>query len=66
MREAYSRNDIKGDSDNSQKLISPAGIQLVTTRREFPDGVTVQLAAKTGCSMENNEKEYPEIITRNL
>ena len=48
------------------KLISPAGIQLVTARREFPDGVTVQLAAKTGCSMKNNEKEYPEIITGNL
>ena len=47
------------------KLISPAGIQLVTARREFLDGVTIQLAAETGCSMRNNEKEYPEIINGN-
>ena len=47
------------------KIDQPRRNSTITTRREFPDGVTVQLAAKTGCSMKNNEKEYPEIINGN-
>ena len=62
LREAYSRNDIKAKSVDRQKLSSPAGAQLKTTRTKFLDGVTVQLAAEKRLLDEKYYREDSGII----